>query len=499
MFSMTIVLALAVSLVISVLFLASRYKRCPSNKILVVFGRAGEGSKSARCYHGGGAFVWPVFQDYAYLSLSPMKLPIILKNALTSQGVQVNIGSNFTIAIENESSGMQLASERLLGLNSEQIGSMAAEIIIGQLRSAVGTMTVNEIISGREKFLSAVNTEVAQELKKVGIHLINANIESIADEKGYIEALGKAETARVVNEAMIQVAEQERVGAEGVSSAERQKTVTVANNEAESVNGRKEAEAKTRIFVQKREAEAAQGENDSAAAIAESVSKKKIRETEAERLAQTARASAEKSVAEAQIESEKAKLRASEVVREQIDKEKEEVMAHKAASVKKIAADAEVYQIQALAQANRNRVEAEAEGEATAIRVRKEAEAEGDRAILMAKAEGMSAFVQACGDDPQAAAQMMLIERMPELTEKLASAISGIKIDKIAILNGGKEGGGNSLSSITHDMVKSVPTLHLIADTLGIKLPSMLQEPQADTPIGPTEKVVTTSSGSQDA
>jgi flotillin len=270
------------------MFMASRYKRCASNQILVVFGRAGEGSKAARCYHGGGAFVWPVFQDFAYLSLTPMKLTINLKNSMTAQGVQVNIGANFTIAIENDAGGAQLAAERLLGQKPEQIGSMASEIIIGQLRGAVGIMTVEELISGREKFLGAVNNDVTQELKKIGIHLINANIESINDDNGYIAAMGKAETSRVVNEAKINVAEQERLGAEGVSQNERLKTIKVSQNEAEAVQGRKEAEAKTRIFVQEKEALAAQGENNSAAAIAETLSARKVREAQASQAALTA-------------------------------------------------------------------------------------------------------------------------------------------------------------------------------------------------------------------
>ena len=95
----TIAIAALIFLVVVVLFfLASRYKRCPSDKILVVYGKVGSG-QSANCIHGGGAFIWPLIQDYAYIRLTPMTISIPLQNALSLQNIRINVPSTFTVGI----------------------------------------------------------------------------------------------------------------------------------------------------------------------------------------------------------------------------------------------------------------------------------------------------------------------------------------------------------------------------------------------------------------
>ena len=107
-----------VSLVVMMLlFLASRYKRCPSDKILVVYGKVGEG-QSSRCIHGGGALIIPLVQDFQYLALTPLTINIDLKNALSMQNIRINVPSTFTVGISVTPSIMNNAAERLLGLPS---------------------------------------------------------------------------------------------------------------------------------------------------------------------------------------------------------------------------------------------------------------------------------------------------------------------------------------------------------------------------------------------
>ncbi|MCK4564852.1 MAG: flotillin family protein, partial [Verrucomicrobia bacterium] len=74
---MTIIIAIAI--IGCVMAFVSRYRRCPSNKILVIYGKTSSGA--AKCIHGGAAFVWPLFQDFAYLDLEPFVVPSDLKNA----------------------------------------------------------------------------------------------------------------------------------------------------------------------------------------------------------------------------------------------------------------------------------------------------------------------------------------------------------------------------------------------------------------------------------
>ncbi|MCA1963455.1 MAG: flotillin family protein, partial [Prosthecobacter sp.] len=159
-------------------FFASRYKRCPSDRVLVVYGKVG-GNKSARCVHGGASFVWPVIQDYAYLSLTPMPIDIQLRGALSQQNIRVNTPSTFTVGISTEPGVMENAAERLLGLTPPQIQELAKDIIFGQMRVVIATMPIEEINADRDKLIANISNGVEVELKKVGLRLINVNVQDI--------------------------------------------------------------------------------------------------------------------------------------------------------------------------------------------------------------------------------------------------------------------------------------------------------------------------------
>ena len=81
-----LIVILAIVLFVTISSLVARYKRCPSDKILVIYGKTG--GTSAKCIHGGGAFVWPVIQDFAYLDLRPLSIEANLTNALSRQNIR---------------------------------------------------------------------------------------------------------------------------------------------------------------------------------------------------------------------------------------------------------------------------------------------------------------------------------------------------------------------------------------------------------------------------
>lgn len=214
---MIIVIA-AIVVFVTIAALVSRYKRCPSDKILVVYGKTG--GTSAKCIHGGGAFIWPVIQDYAYLDLKPISIEANLTNALSRQNIRVDVPCRFTIAISTEDGNMNTAAERLLGLASNEIQELAKDILFGQLRLVIATMTIEEINTDRDKFLENISKNIDSELKKIGLKLINVNVTDIKDESGYIEALGKEAAAKAINDAKVSVAEQEKLGETGKALAE---------------------------------------------------------------------------------------------------------------------------------------------------------------------------------------------------------------------------------------------------------------------------------------
>ena len=223
-------------LVAVVIFFAQRYKRCPPDKIMVIYGRTA-GSEASKVIHGGATLVWPLIQDYSYISLTPMTINIDMRNALSQQNIRINVPSTFTIGVSTEPSIMANAAERLLGFKVEDIEEMAKEIIFGQLRLTVATLTIEQINQDRDSFLELIQKNVGQEMRKVGLYLINVNIADITDESDYIESIGKKAASTAVEQARVDVANAQRDGAIGQAEADRTREIQVAQNNAEAEKG----------------------------------------------------------------------------------------------------------------------------------------------------------------------------------------------------------------------------------------------------------------------
>ena len=447
-----------------IVYMASRYKRCPSDKILVVFGKVGTG-RSARCVHGGGTMVWPIIQDYAFLSLTPMTIAIPLKNALSMQNIRIDVPSTFTVGVSTDPGTMTNAAERLLHLGSKQIEQMAGEIIFGQLRLTVASLTIEQINQDRESFLEAIRKNVEPELNKIGLYLINVNITDITDESDYIESIGKKAAAEAINRARVDVAEQDKSGAIGQAEANREKEIRVAENVAESEKGRKKAEADQRIYVHAQEAEAVAGENKAKANIAGTNADLAIKEAEAMQRGEVARRQAQVEIQKAQYLAEQERLNAAEVVREEIDKRKIEISAE--------------------AEAERSR--RTAKGRADATLAEYEAEAKGVRQLLDSKAAGYQSLVESCKGDARAAATLLMIEKIEEIVAKQVEAVSKLKIDKVTVWDSAAGSGtGSSTAGFVSSLIKSLPPLQDVAAMAGVELPGYLgtmsekQEPKAE-------------------
>ena len=435
-----------------------RYKRCPSDKILVIYGKTGKnkegGISSARCIHGGASFIWPVFQSYAFLDLTPISIECNLTNALSKQNIRVDVPCRFTVGISTEPDNMTNAAERLLGLTTDQIQNIATDILFGQLRLVIATMDIEEINADRDKFLANVSTNVEAELRKIGLKLINVNVTDIRDESGYIEALGKEAAAKAINEAKKSVAEQNRFGEIGKAEADRDKDIRIA-----------ETTRDTRIRTAEANAKAVEGENNSKISIAQSDANRREKEAEASRIAvaaekvQAAKAleeayKSERDAELARAEREKATQQANIVVAAQIEKEKAI-----------IDAEAEAEQIRR-----------KAKGEADAIYAKMDAQARGTLEILSKQAEGFGQLVAAAGGDAQQAITMLITDKLPELVATQVEAVKGINIDKVTVWdNGGGADGKTATSNFISGLMKSVPPLEDLFKLAGMELPSYLK------------------------
>lgn len=490
MSSLVLIVVFAIVMFVTISALIARYKRCPSDKILVVYGRTG--GSSAKCIHGGGAFIWPVVQDFAYLDLKPISIEANLTNALSRQNIRVDVPCRFTIAISTEPESMNTAAERLLGLMHEQIQDLAKDILFGQLRLVIATMTIEEINSDRDKFLDNISRNVDSELKKIGLKLINVNVTDIKDESGYIEALGKEAAAKAINEAKISVAEQEKIGETGKAIADREKDTQIADTHRdrdvkiantrkdkevsiaaaikdESI-GKAEAERDTRIKIAEANSIAVQGENTAKINIASSDALRREKEAEAMRIAISAeKVQQAKALEDAYHAEQRAEAARSERER--------------ATQIANIVIPAEIAKQRAIieAQASAETLRENAKGEADAIYARMEAEAKGLYEILTRQAKGYEEVVRAAGGNPANAFQLLLLEKLPELVKTQVDAVKNIKIDKITVWDSGTGGDGNNTSTanFVSGMMKTVPPLNDLFNMAGLNLPNYLK---GDTP-----------------
>ena len=447
----TITIGAFVLLVFStLLFLARRYRRCPSDKILVIYGKVAEG-RSAKCMHGGGALVWPLIQEYAYLSLTPMTISIPCRTPVTA-----NIGSTCR-ARSRWASAQTRPSCRtrrgLLGLQPKAIEDMAKEIIFGQLRLTVASLTIEQINQDRESFLESIRKNVEPELNKIGLYLINVNVTDITDESDYIESIGKKAAAEAINKAKVDVAEQNKFGAIGEAEANRIQTIRVSENVAEAEKGKKRAEADRRVYVFAQEAEAVRGENAASADIANSNAELAVKQAQALQMAEVAKRQAEVEIQKAQYLAEIERLNAEEVVQKEADRRKIEIMA----------------------EAEAERIRREAKGKADAVLLQYEAEAKGIRQVLESKAAGYELLVRSCGGDARAAATLLMVEKLEDVVAKQAEAIKNLKIDKVTVWDSaGPDGKGSSTASFVSSLIKSLPPLHDLAAMAGVELPRYL-------------------------
>ena len=286
-----LVCVIALVVLTTIIVILSRYRKCPSDKILVIYGKVGKNrdgtERSAKCIHGGASFVIPVFQSYEFLDLTPISIQVDLKNALSRQNIRIDVPSRFTVGISTEPGVMQNAAERLLGLQLSEIQELSRDIIFGQLRLIIATMDIEEINTDRDKFLAAVSSNVETELKKIGLRLINVNVTDISDESGYIVALGKEAAAKAINDAKRSVAEQDRDGSIGEANAHMDQRIKVSEADSIAIQGENEAKMKiamSEAALKEKEAEAdlIRRQRDADAKAYEAIKEAEAKKAEAE-------------------------------------------------------------------------------------------------------------------------------------------------------------------------------------------------------------------------
>lgn len=352
----TLIVAGVIVLLVVVTFigLLSRYRKCASDEILVVFGKAGkkkvvnektgkteEVILPSKIIHGGGTFVMPVIQDWAKMSLKPIQIQVMVEG-VSSQMIKVRIPVTLTTGIGTDQVLMQNAASRFLTAKTSEISDQIKDILIGEVRSLMATMTIEEINADRIKFIGKAKENIETELNKVGFSIININNADISDDANYIKNLGQKAATKALAQAQADIAEEKKKGDIQIAETNKQREIAVADAEKE------------------RETTVAQTKQEQEVKVAEINQEKAIRLAEAEKNKQAGiaeqKAEQEASIARANTQAESAKAEAESQRIANVAKSASEAASKKAAAD----AEAEANVAKAKAEADSKKAEAEA-------------------------------------------------------------------------------------------------------------------------------------------
>ncbi len=435
--------AIVIVVFILIFSLFSMYKKIPQDKALVVTGFRGR-----RVITGGGGIVVPMLERTDVISLENMQIDIRIDGALTSQGVGIVADGVAVVKVKSDRESILSAAEQfntskgleyMLGV----ISRTTQQVLEGKLREIVSKMTVEEIYKDRETFASHVQGVAATELQSLGLELKVLTIKDISDKNGYLEALGKPRIAEVKRDA--QIAEANATKETKIKTAEANREGEAARIQAETLIAEANRDKELKVQSYNKDQQTAKASADLAYDIKANIVKKEVAETAM------------------QVEIVKKQKEIELAEQEALRREKE----LEATVVKQ--ADAEIYQATKLADASKYKEVAVAEARARAIEIEGEARAKAKRAegmaeveIIKAKGEAEAAAMakkaEAFKMYNDAAVTQMIIEKLPEIAQAVASPLA--KTEKIVIVdNGGGEGKGGAakVSGYVTDIISQLP------------------------------------------
>jgi flotillin len=271
-----LVVAGVIILLLLIAFVASRYHVAGANEALIVAGSRGAkvrdergqmaaspGDKGVKVVVGGGTFVRPLLDRVGRMKLTARQISVQLTDAVTSQGIKVQVQGVATFKIGRDVESLRNAAERFLDAKPEQVDSIVKNVLEGSLRSIVGTLTIEELIRDRQKLLQQVQDAAKGDLATSGLVIDAFTIQSFSDESNYIELLGKQSVSTVTRDARMAQASTDQEAA--VREAEAQQ---VKINAARDVSLR-EAETKMQVA-------AAQARADQAGPLAQAEAQQEV-------------------------------------------------------------------------------------------------------------------------------------------------------------------------------------------------------------------------------
>ena len=412
-------------LVIAFAIWAHQYTKVGPNEVLIISGRRRRRKGSGyRIIRGGGTFVVPFREKVQRLSLELMQFDVRTAETYSMHGVPVQVDGVCMVKVESSDEGIERAAEQFLSRGREDIVRTAMQAVEGHLRSAIGSLSVEDIYRERKRLVGEVRSLAEPDLDAMGLQVVSLTIRNVTDKQGYIEALGRPRTAQVKRDAVRGEAEAEREARAARYSADTE--IEASRRDFETNRARYELE------VQNQKAQA-----DLAYELQNAITSQQVR---AEQL---------------QIEIVE-RLKAIELMDAEVNRRKRELEAQ----VLEPAA-AEARKIEVLADAEKERLAALGAGDADARRLKG-----------LADAEAMAAKAKAWATYNEAAIADRLFSILPQLAAAVSEPLS--RTEKIVMIGG--NGSGPGASRISAEVSKVVAELPEMIEALtGVKFEELLK------------------------
>ena len=448
--------AVVVFVALIIFALAKQYRKAGPNEVLIISGGRvrkitdPDGTVRKIGYRmnvGGGTFVKPFIEQVQILPLEIYSVAIKTPEVLTSKGVHIIAEATAMVKIDSEEYMIRRAAEQFLSTGESGIKDVSHDVLEGYMRSALGSMTVEEIYQNRDAFTNKVIESSKEDFERMGLEVLAFALKDINDTKGYLAALGQPQIAEVKKNAAVAQAETDKEATIKASQARKDGDIAKLIAEAEIAKANRDFESQRAQY---------QADINQKRALADL-----SYELEKHRIAQKIKK--EESLVKL-IEKEQAiKIEEMEILRKEKELE---------SSIKK-AADAKKYQSQSEAEAESFRIEAEAKARVEAQKLEGLSEAELIKAKGAAEAEAMKKKAESWKDYNEAAIYKMVIDALPELARAVSEPLS--KIDKIVMVGGGD--GSNGVSKLTEQVAQVLAQLPTIVESLsGVDMKKLLEK-----------------------
>jgi flotillin len=430
------------------------YIKVPPNQVAVFTGRG-----APKVVRGGARFRMPGIERVDVMSLEPFNVSINLQNALSNNGVPVNVEAVGLVRIGSADEAVQTAVQRFLTSDLHELQRQINEILAGSLRGITATMTVEDLNSNRDTLARSVVEEAGGDLERIGMEVDVLKIAGISDANDYLKSLGQRRIAEVKRDATVGTAEAERDAQ--IQSAKARQEGAVAQAEADTAIATATQKRDVELARLRALTEAENAQADQAGPLANARAQKDVgiatEQAEAARVqarieveqrrAEQAQAALQADViapAEAQRQADVARAegqRQSAILAAEAQAESARRAGQAQADARKAAADALRVEQQAEADSLQAKLVAEAAGKkelADASRVEQLAEAAGIEAKLLAEAAGKKEIAAALNSYNADAARLLMLPDVLNSVVKAteAAAVPLGSIERLSIIGG---------------------------------------------------------------